>query len=139
MTNINKTTFTILLGVTLLAVGLWPTSPTRAQTPLAVAKTASLTTATDFAAIDVTGTGAAGVQLTGTWSGTVTFEAAVDDGTFVTLNMVPSNSATATTTATANGAWSANVGGYHLVRARFSTATSGTVVVTLRASISGGK
>lgn len=90
------------------------------------------------ASLDVRGLGAVGVQLTGTWTGTVTFAATIDGLTWVSLNMVPSNSATAASTATANGAWTANVAGYLLVRARFSVATSGTVSVWLQgASFSG--
>ena len=92
----------------------------------------------EVATIDVRGLGAVGLQLTGTWVGTVTFEATIDGRTWVALNMVPSNSATAASTATAVGAWTANVAGFLLVRARFSTATSGTVVVWLQgASFSG--
>lgn len=89
--------------------------------------------------IDVRGAGAVGLQLAGTFVGTVAFEACIEDGTFVALNMVPSNSATAATSATATGAWSANVGGYATVRARMDSYTSGTARVTLQTAASGGK
>lgn len=95
--------------------------------------------AADAVALDVSGAGAVGIQLTGTWTGTIEFEGSVDGGTFVALNMIPSNSATAATSATGNGAWSANCGGYRRVRARASAWTSGTAVVTLSSAVSGGK
>ena len=46
---------------------------------------------------DVRGLGAVGLQLSGTFTLTVQFEATVDGETFVGLNMLPSNSATAMT------------------------------------------
>jgi hypothetical protein len=101
--------------------------------------TGTFDTVEDALTQDVRGLGAAGVQLSGTWAGTVTFEASINGQTWVALNMVPSNSATAASTATANGAWSANVAGYKLVRARFSTDTSGAVSVTILASSQAGR
>lgn len=68
-------------------------------------------------------------QLTGTFTGTVTFEASVDGTTFVGLMMYPSTSGTGALTATAVGIWAADTSGYAIARARFSTASSGTVVV----------
>mgnify|MGYP001566147037 CR=1 FL=1 len=98
-----------------------------------------LDAADEVATIGVRGLSGVALQLTGTWSGTVTFEATLEGNTWVAFNMVPSNSATAASTATANGAWSVNCGGYDAVRARFSTATSGTVKVTLQACPSAGR
>lgn len=89
---------------------------------------ASLSAANDALNIGVGNKGGVALQLTGTWTGTVSFEATVDGLTWVAFNMVPSNSATPASTATGNGAWSANCAGYSAVRARFSTATSGTVI-----------
>lgn len=89
--------------------------------------------------IDVRGAGAVGLQLAGTFTGTIQFEACIEDGTFVALNMVPSNSATAATSATAAGAWSANCGGYTTIRARASEWTSGEARVTLQIAANGGK
>ena len=99
----------------------------------------SLTAAQDALTLEVRGAGAVGLQLTGTWSGTVSFEASIDGATYVAFNMVPSNSATAASSATAAGCWSANCGGYAIVRARCSAYTSGTINVTLQSAGSGGK
>jgi hypothetical protein len=71
-------------------------------------------------------------QLTGTWTGTVTFECSVDQVTWVTVSVTPSNSVTTVTTATGNGVWSVQNTGFAAVRARFSTASSGTLGVTIK-------
>lgn len=76
--------------------------------------------------------GGVAIQLSGTWTGTVTFEATVDGATWVAFNMTPSNSGTDASTATANGAFSKQNNGYAALRARFSTASSGTVTIALR-------
>lgn len=90
----------------------------------------TLTSASPNHAFDVRGFNKVGLQLAGTFSGTVTFEATVDGETWVAFNMTPSNSGTDASTATGAGAWSKDCGGYLTVRARFSTATSGTVLTT---------
>lgn len=91
--------------------------------------------------IGVRGMAGVALQLLGTWAGTVSFEAIVDGdaGTWVAFTMVPSASATAASSATANGAWSANCAGYDSVRARFSTVTSGTVRAILQACATAGR
>lgn len=104
----------------------------------------TITASGGFVALDTSQAGAVGIQLTGTWTATVAFEGSVDGGTFVALSVIPAASATAeasadVTSATATGAWSANIGGFRLVRARASAYTSGTIVVTLSGAESGGK
>ena len=89
--------------------------------------------------IDVRKAGAVGLQLVGTFVGTIEFEGSINGGTFVALNLVPSNSATAATSATAVGAWSGNIGGYSVVRARSSAWTSGSATFTGGSAASGGK
>lgn len=99
----------------------------------------TLLSSTVSAIIDVRGYSAVGLQLTGTFTGTVSFEATVDGRTWVAFNMVPSNSATAASTTTAVGAWSANCAGFSSVRARFSIATSGTPEAWLQATAGAGR
>lgn len=89
--------------------------------------------------LSVRGLGGVGLQLVGTWAGTVSFEATIDGETWVAFSMAPSNSATTATSATVNGAWSANCAGYEAVRARFSTATSGAVQAFLQGSAEAGR
>lgn len=95
------------------------------------AVTGSLGAASETVSVAVGNSGGVGLQLTGTWAGTVSFEASIDGLTFVAFNMVPSNSATAASSSTANGAWSANCAGFSIVRARMSSYTSGKAGVTL--------
>jgi hypothetical protein len=92
----------------------------------------TLGAASEVVTQSVTGQGGVGLQLAGTFSGTVSFEATIDGLTWVAFNMVPSNSATAASSATATGAWSANCAGYTAVRARMSSYTSGTAKVTFQ-------
>ena len=74
----------------------------------------------------------AAFQLDGTWTGTVTFEATVNGATWVTVSVTPSNSVTTVTTATANGVWYVQITGFQGIRARFSTASSGTVDISIK-------
>src|SRR6266849_272511 len=74
-----------------------------------------------------------GVQVTGTWVGTLSFLASVDGvQPYVAVSMTPFASSTTATTATANGAWSASVVA-QFVQVRFTARTSGTAVVRMRA------
>lgn len=76
--------------------------------------------------------GGVAIQLSGTWTGTVTFEATVNGTNWVAFNVTPSNSGTDASTATAVGCWSKQNNGYTAVRCRFSTASSGTATVSIR-------
>lgn len=73
------------------------------------------------------------IQLSGTWTGTVTFEG-TENGTdwlsLIALNIA--ESAAAAVTATVNGSYKMQCGGLSRIRARFSTASSGTVTVGIR-------
>lgn len=80
--------------------------------------------------------GSVSVQITGTLSATITFEATVDGTNWVAASMIPVGQqaayATAVTTATAAGIWSANTNAVAGFRARCSAYTSGSPVVTIR-------
>lgn len=83
--------------------------------------------------------GAASFTLSGTFSGTVQFEAAgPPDATGVTtwqaVSVTPTNSTTTVTSATGTGVWQTNVGAYAQVRMRVSTYSSGTVNATINIS-----
>jgi hypothetical protein len=79
--------------------------------------------------------GGAGVSISGTWTGTITFEGTVDGGTsWSAINAYPLNSGTAVTTATANGQWQVNVTGLTGVRARASATMTGSALVTITPS-----
>lgn len=70
------------------------------------------------------------LQLVGSGTLTITFEASIDGTNFVALQFVNLNSGTAGTTATAAGVYRANTTGLRHVRARCSAYTSGNLVGT---------
>ena len=79
--------------------------------------------------------GTVGIQVSGTWSGTITFQYSQDEGAtwnnllvFPLLNGQPFLTS-GTTTTTANGNWVASVPGITSVRSVMSTYSSGTAVV----------
>lgn len=70
-----------------------------------------------------------GIQITGTFVGTVQFEQTIDGTTWVSLSMTPYNSSTTVTSATAPGLWTGAVTN-NKIRVRCSAYTSGSIVVT---------
>lgn len=76
------------------------------------------------------------VQLTGTFVGTVQFEALVDQprATWLALNGTPFAGGSSVSSATATGAWIFNVSGVKVFRVRCSAFTSGTIQVGVVAS-----
>jgi hypothetical protein len=106
------------------------TAPVLAQSP---SVTGSLGAQDQSATLtNVSGYGGAGFQVSGTWSGTITFECSVDRTTFVALNAAPYNSSTSVTTTSGNGAFQSTITGCTMVRARMSAYTSGTASVTIQ-------
>lgn len=77
--------------------------------------------------------GSIGIQLSGTWTGTITFEATIQGTTWVTVGLFPvaTPAASVATTATANGMWGNVLNGARAFRCRFSTASSGTPVISI--------
>lgn len=72
------------------------------------------------------------ISSTSSGSWTAQFEATGDGGTtWVSLNVLPSNSTTAVTSATGSGTWQANVAGYTSVRVRLSAYSSGAAIVSI--------
>lgn len=97
----------------------------------------SLSVVEDAATVMLTDQGVVSVQLLGTWVGTNSFEGSLDRGATwaaATCVVAPASGTTTATSATANGKWFCPTAGYAGFRVRFSTATSGTVVVTLKAA-----
>lgn len=76
------------------------------------------------------------IQLTGTWAGTVTFEVSLDGTNWSSMAIVDSSTtskATGVILATGNGIFFHECYALQYLRTRFSTATSGTVTVTIGA------
>lgn len=89
-------------------------------------------------ALEVSGCGAAALQVSGTFVGTVTFEGTVDGSNWVSVQVQNVADGTVSTTATAAGVFLANIAGLAQMRARVSTYTSGAITVRGMATESAG-
>lgn len=75
------------------------------------------------------------VQISGTWTGTITLgEVTLDGLTWSTVNMTPPNSTTPATTTTSNGYWNGTVVG-KTFRVRATATITGTAVVNVYATL----
>lgn len=83
------------------------------------------------------GQGTVGVQLGGTWSGTVQFEQSVDTVTWVAWTVVPLTGGAGVTSTTVAGQWAGSSAGDRQVRVRFSSYASGNALVTMTPSATG--
>lgn len=77
----------------------------------------------------------AAIQITGTWVGTITFEASLDNTVFNVINVRATNTGTISTTTTANNIFRVSLAGYQFFRLRSTAWTSGTATITIRSSI----
>lgn len=121
-----------------LLIVLWAT-PVAGQ---AVTRLASQSTAgnlaTDGDVLPLTvpggvGFGSVGVEIAGTWTGTIEVQCAASLGgsTFVALTLAPRNSTVLVTSMTANGQWVGSIAGCQRVRATATAAMTGSAQVTL--------
>src|ERR1035438_2815857 len=79
--------------------------------------------------------GGATLTLSGTWTGTIQFEATGDGGaTWVAVSVTPLNSTTTATSTTANGTWQVNTAGFTGLRMRASAAVTGSAFATINPS-----
>ena len=80
--------------------------------------------------LDVDGISFVGIQVSGTFVGTVTFEATIDGDNWVSVEGASVGDSTSlSTTATAPGIWRISVLGLSTIRARISAYTSGAITV----------
>lgn len=79
------------------------------------------------------GTGTTIFNITGSWSGTIVFEASVDGTNFVAAKATPKfpTGSPAVSQTTANGQWSLATGGLNSFRLRGNTVTAGTATIWL--------
>ncbi len=138
MTSTLKILGVVALGLALLVMAV----PAEAQSGVAFLKTGALTatnsacTATACVQMPViAAANGVGIQITGTFVGTITFEVSVDGTNWVAAAAAVTVATEArVTTATAPGLWQINVAGYTGMRARCTAFTSGTITVTLNRS-----
>ncbi len=90
----------------------------------------------DVVKISTVDSGTVGAQLVdgGSFSGTITFEATIDGTNWVACKGTAAAGVTGVSTATAAGLFQFPVAGYNQFRARFSTASAGSMVINLETS-----
>jgi hypothetical protein len=121
--------------LSLLALGL--TSPLYAQREQAI--TRPLAAANACVTMDIAGMGAAAIQVSNTYSGTVTWTASANAGDFVALDaFAPDDMGTPANSTTSTGLWVAPVASLRQLRACLTNYVSGTATVTLAAAGTGG-
>lgn len=85
--------------------------------------------------IDTQGTGNVGVTITGSWTGTIAFQASIDGTNFFAVNGLNVQTGAPTQTVTANGQWTIPCAGYQLVQAIGATVATGSASVALDAGV----
>lgn len=77
------------------------------------------------------GQGSIGIQITGTWVGTITFQSTIDNTNYTSFRVVKlsDTAAAGITTTTSNGTFQGTVAGVNQVRIVFTAYTSGTATV----------
>jgi hypothetical protein len=103
-------------------------------TPQFVSNTGTLSGATQVVNLPITSESAGTVQITGTWVGTITFEATLDGTTFYPINAVSASTSSPQTTTTVNGLYRLTPAGTLSFRANMTSFTSGTANILIRAT-----
>ncbi len=122
-------------GTMFLNAGLPASSNTIGAVKSAIVQqaTANLTALNQALTLTMQGEAAMAVQLTGTWTATVTFEASLDNVNWTTINVQRAGDNIISQTvinSTNNDVYRIGCSGFLFVRARCSAFTSGTIVVT---------
>lgn len=97
---------------------------------------AALTATGQRLTMNIAGMSYFGVGLTGSWAGTVAFRASSDGVNFSSVQLTPWPTGAAVTSATTNVILFTGAENYNFIEATF-TRTSGTVIVSMAASIDG--
>lgn len=129
--------FSALTATSVAAQGVVP-RPSAGSAEVTFSSTTTsgaLDTNDESVALALTGFGAAGIRVSGTWTGTLTFEVSADGVGFDTIEALASDSSSAATTTTGNGSFSLSVGGFHTVRIRATAAMTGTADIVITASL----
>lgn len=106
--------------------------PVRAQSP---AITTTVCPGAGCVDMNVGGQGHIGIQVTGTFVGTLTFYGSINNADFVAFAVTPAAGGSTVTTATATGLWTAQIAGLSTFRVGFSAFTSGSATVSRRVTV----
>jgi len=120
----------------LLVLGL--AGPAFAQAPVSKRLSSDSCPGSGCLTIPTANMGAVALQIVGTMDGTISFKGSIDCRNFAALTLSKLDGTSTASSATAAGQWFGNIGGLRCVQAVFTTYTSGTPMVTLSASTSGG-
>jgi len=82
--------------------------------------------------------GTLGVQIAGTWTGTIAPQCSLDGTNWVAIQVKPVNADTPVTSMSANGIWTGSIAGCKQVRAVATASMTGTASVTMNTIQGGG-
>lgn len=88
-------------------------------------------TSTQTVQVNSQGSASTGLQITGTWTGTIVFEASVDGTNWNPVNGITPTTGASQTSTTTNGNWEIASAGYQLVRVRGNTVATGSATAYL--------
>jgi len=116
-----------------LALVLALAAPSYAQ-PNDAITSGNLTAPAQAVTLNLNRYGTATVQVTGTWTGTIEFEATANGTTYVAMPAIRVSDQTVVSNTTANGTFVVAISGFQRVRARASALGSGSAAVTVVAN-----
>ena len=102
-----------------------------------IAQTYILTAAGQTAVLSTANMGTVGVQVSGTWTGSIVAEVSIDGVDWATAQILPFGSSTVLTTLAGNGAGQINCAGSQLFRLRATALTGSATVVLIGTSTVG--
>lgn len=104
-----------------------------------VTASGSLAALNQTVVLALNGQSSASIQMSGTWTGTVTFEGSNDNGAnWNSINAVAASTSQPQPTTTVNGLYRLTPGGLMQIRANMTTFVSGSATVSMRASVGTG-
>jgi len=126
----------LLLALSWPAFGQTTFNPPNAPASNAAGFSGSLDATDEWLEIIVGGYSSVGVQLSGTWGGTISFQCTLNGTSWTALDFQPSSGTTLVTSSTSNGTWSTPSGGCTRIRFYGTSITSGTAIISTRVSTS---
>src|SRR5262249_36027186 len=103
-------------------------------TPIVDTTATGTITSTQTIEIDCTGRGTVTVLISGTWTGRILFECAVDASGFAPINAVRVGTGAVANSATSSGVFQVDTTGRFKIRVHGNPVSSGTASIVLRAS-----